>query len=109
MNQKGISRDSKQQRLQVGDKVMQIRNNYDKEVFNGDLGIVSSIDSEEGSVEVDFEGRKVLYESCRPGWRLFWPMPSRCINPRDRNFPASLSPCTPPIIPFCKEILYIRQ
>jgi exodeoxyribonuclease V alpha subunit len=63
LNQKGIPRDNKQQRLQVGDKVMQIRNNYDKEVFNGDLGIVSSIDREEGSVEVDFEGRKVLYET----------------------------------------------
>jgi exodeoxyribonuclease V alpha subunit len=55
--------DGRQRRLQVGDKIMQIRNNYDKEVFNGDQGIVSSIDSEEESVEVDFEGRKVLYET----------------------------------------------
>jgi exodeoxyribonuclease V alpha subunit len=55
--------DPRQQRLFVGDKVMQIRNNYDKEVFNGDLGIVFSIDSEDESLEVDFEGRKVLYET----------------------------------------------
>ena len=50
-------------RLLVGDKVMQIRNNYDKEVFNGDLGIVSATDSGEEGVEVDFEGRRVAYES----------------------------------------------
>ena len=42
---------------------MQIRNNYDKEVFNGDLGIVAAMDSEAESVEVDFDGRPVLYES----------------------------------------------
>ncbi len=52
-----------QSRLQVGDKVMQIRNNYDKDVFNGDQGFVSSIDSTEESVEISYEGRKVLYES----------------------------------------------
>lgn len=54
-------------RLKVGDKVMQIRNNYDKEVFNGDQGIVSSIDSEEESVEVIFDGRRVLYETADLG------------------------------------------
>jgi len=59
--------DGRQRRLQAGDKVMQIRNNYDKEVFNGDLGIVSSVDSEEESVEVDFEDRRVLYESADLG------------------------------------------
>ena len=46
---------------------MQIRNNYDKEVFNGDQGIVMSRDSEEGSLEVNFEGRRVLYESADLG------------------------------------------
>ncbi|UCD66178.1 MAG: ATP-dependent RecD-like DNA helicase [Deltaproteobacteria bacterium] len=54
--------DSRQRRLYVGDKVMQIRNNYDKDVFNGDLGFVSSIDNDEESVEISFEGRNVLYE-----------------------------------------------
>ena len=56
-------------RLRVGDKVMQIRNNYDKDVFNGDLGFVSSIDStaDAESVEISFEGRKVLYESADLG------------------------------------------
>ena len=44
-----------------GDKVMQIENNYDKEVYNGDLGIVSRIDVEAGELAVDFEGREVIF------------------------------------------------
>ncbi|HYG86250.1 MAG TPA: ATP-dependent RecD-like DNA helicase [Azospirillum sp.] len=46
----------------VGDKVMQVENDYDKEVYNGDLGIVSAIDPEEGTLTVDFDGRPVTYE-----------------------------------------------
>tara|TARA_Y100001960_G_scaffold278710_1_gene310362 strand:- start:173 stop:1063 length:891 start_codon:yes stop_codon:yes gene_type:complete len=42
--------------LRVGDKVLQVRNNYDKGVFNGDLGKVVSVDGENEFVEVDFEG-----------------------------------------------------
>jgi exodeoxyribonuclease V alpha subunit len=45
----------------LGDKVMQIENDYDKEVYNGDLGIVSCIDLEEGELAVDFDGREVVY------------------------------------------------
>jgi len=67
LNPGGPYNDSRQRRLLVGDKVMQIRNNYDKEVFNGDLGIVSAIDREEDCVEVEFEGRGVLYESADLG------------------------------------------
>jgi exodeoxyribonuclease V alpha subunit len=44
-----------------GDKVMQVENDYDKEVYNGDLGIVSRIDVEEGEVVVVFEDRKITY------------------------------------------------
>jgi exodeoxyribonuclease V alpha subunit len=44
-----------------GDKVMQAENNYDKEVYNGDLGVVSRIDMEEGELHVDFDGRAVTY------------------------------------------------
>lgn len=44
-----------------GDKVMQIRNDYDREVANGDLGRIVSIDREEGGLEVAFEGRQVAY------------------------------------------------
>src|SRR5215469_13403416 len=44
-----------------GDKVMQVENNYDKEVYNGDLGVVSNIDMEEGELHADFDGRDVTY------------------------------------------------
>jgi exodeoxyribonuclease V alpha subunit len=44
-----------------GDKVMQVENNYDKDVYNGDLGVVSRIDMEEGELHVDFDGRAVTY------------------------------------------------
>jgi exodeoxyribonuclease V alpha subunit len=43
------------------DKVMQVENDYDKDVYNGDLGTVSSIDMEEGELVADFDGRKVSY------------------------------------------------
>lgn len=45
------------------DKVMQIRNNYDKEVFNGDIGRILEIDTEDNTLTVLFDGRKVLYEA----------------------------------------------
>jgi len=48
--------------IKVQDKVMQVRNNYDKEVFNGDIGVVSHIDRDRYRVEVDFYGRPVVYE-----------------------------------------------
>lgn len=46
----------------VNDKVMQIRNNYDKEVFNGDIGVVANVDTEERTLTVIFDGRPVGYE-----------------------------------------------
>ena len=45
-----------------GDRVMQIRNNYDKNVFNGDLGYIHEVDMEERTLMVDFEGLLVEYE-----------------------------------------------
>jgi len=46
----------------LGDKVMQITNNYDKEIFNGDIGWVSRIDQEDREVTIDFDGRLVSYD-----------------------------------------------
>src|SRR5215212_4915279 len=48
-------------RFSPGDRVMETQNDYDREVFNGDLGMVARIDEEEGAVVVDFEGREVVY------------------------------------------------
>jgi exodeoxyribonuclease V alpha subunit len=56
----GISRGAWNFRL--GDKVMQIVNNYDKDVFNGDIGWISKIDPEEKEVVIDFEERAVPYD-----------------------------------------------
>jgi exodeoxyribonuclease V alpha subunit len=44
-----------------GDKVMQVENDYDKDVHNGDLGVVSRIDMEEGELVADFDGREITY------------------------------------------------
>ena len=45
----------------VGDKVMQTTNDYERDVYNGDLGLVSAIDMEEGELTVTFDGRDVIY------------------------------------------------
>jgi len=45
-----------------GDKVMQLRNDYDKSVFNGDIGVISAIDGDEAVVRVEFDGRIASYE-----------------------------------------------
>ncbi len=45
----------------IGDKVMQVANDYEREVYNGDLGMVTGIDTEDGELTVSFEGRAVVY------------------------------------------------
>jgi exodeoxyribonuclease V alpha subunit len=46
----------------IGDKVMQMENNYDKDTYNGDIGIISAIDKDEQAVIIDFYGNKVEYD-----------------------------------------------
>jgi exodeoxyribonuclease V alpha subunit len=48
--------------FRVGDKVLQTRNNYNKQVFNGDLGRIIAIDAEEQTLTVNFDGQRVDYE-----------------------------------------------
>jgi exodeoxyribonuclease V alpha subunit len=50
-------------RLRVGDRVMQIRNDHQREIYNGDLGLVSGLDDETGNVRVLFGEREVELES----------------------------------------------
>ncbi|AEV67602.1 ATP-dependent RecD-like DNA helicase [Acetivibrio clariflavus] len=45
------------------DKVMQVKNNYDKNVFNGDIGIISRIDMEDKTVTISFDGNEVEYDA----------------------------------------------
>jgi exodeoxyribonuclease V alpha subunit len=47
--------------LRIGDKVMQVRNNYDLDVFNGDVGRIESVDEDQQLVKVRFDDRLVLY------------------------------------------------
>jgi exodeoxyribonuclease V alpha subunit len=49
-------------KFRPGDKVLQTQNNYDKDVFNGDVGRVAAIDEAERELVVDFEGRRVAYD-----------------------------------------------
>ncbi len=56
----GITRGSRN--FRINDKVMQIKNNYDKEVFNGDIGRILNIDTENQEVTIVFDGRHVVYE-----------------------------------------------
>ena len=48
--------------LRVSDRVMQLKNDYNREVFNGDLGIVRAMDFTEKEVTIDFDGRDVAYD-----------------------------------------------
>jgi len=48
--------------FRTGDKVMQVVNNYQKEVFNGDIGRITAVHLEQQQLKVDFDGRAVSYE-----------------------------------------------
>ncbi len=48
-------------KFRVGDRVIQIRNNYEKEVFNGDIGNIVSFDPEWNEVTVGFDGKPIVY------------------------------------------------
>ncbi|MDH5742065.1 MAG: ATP-dependent RecD-like DNA helicase [Candidatus Aminicenantes bacterium] len=48
--------------IRIHDKVMQIKNNYEKEIFNGDIGVVADIDKREYRLYVDFDGRIIKYD-----------------------------------------------
>lgn len=49
-------------KYKVGDRIMQMRNNYDKEVYNGDIGLIMDIDEEAQIISIDYEGRIVAYD-----------------------------------------------
>jgi exodeoxyribonuclease V alpha subunit len=58
--EEGVSRMGRLYR--IGDKVMQISNNYDKEVYNGDIGRITDIDTEGQEVLVSLDGREIPYD-----------------------------------------------
>ncbi len=63
LNQAGDEISYGAERYRVGDKMMQTRNNYDKDVFNGDIGRVISVDRERRSLTVRFDTAAVTYEA----------------------------------------------
>jgi exodeoxyribonuclease V alpha subunit len=62
LNDSGNTIESRGQKLRPGDKVIQTRNDYDREVFNGDIGYIESVDPEERSLNVRFEHGSVEYD-----------------------------------------------
>jgi exodeoxyribonuclease V alpha subunit len=59
-NQRGLRAASAEYR--VGDKIIQLRNNYDKNLFNGDIGTVIATDTENGTLDAEFEGERHTFE-----------------------------------------------
>lgn len=49
--------------FRVGDRVMQLRNNYDKDVFNGDVGFIKAVNTDDRSLIVTFDGKPVKYDA----------------------------------------------
>jgi exodeoxyribonuclease V alpha subunit len=56
----GIIRGSRN--FRVNDKVMQVRNNYDKDVFNGDIGRIIRVSTEDQEVTISFDGKRITYD-----------------------------------------------
>jgi len=62
LNPDGPALESRGQKLRLGDKVMQTKNDYERETFNGDIGVVSAVDAENRKLSVRFEQRDVEYD-----------------------------------------------
>ena len=63
LNRSGGARVQRMGRMfREGDKVMQVRNNYDKDVYNGDIGTITSINGEEGKLVVKMDAGFVPYD-----------------------------------------------
>lgn len=62
LNPSGATIECFGRKFRVRDKVMQIRNNYDKNVFNGDVGFIEEIDEDDMMVTIAFDGRSVEYD-----------------------------------------------
>lgn len=62
LNPSGTSLEYRGTTFRVGDKVMQLKNDYEREVYNGDVGEISSMDAEARELTVRFEQREVSYE-----------------------------------------------
>ncbi|MCD6224182.1 MAG: ATP-dependent RecD-like DNA helicase [Deltaproteobacteria bacterium] len=62
LNPSGVGIVRGNRNFRVNDKVMQIRNNYDKNVFNGDIGRIIKVSTEDQEVSISFDGRRIAYD-----------------------------------------------
>ncbi len=76
-----------------GDKVMQIENDYDKEVYNGDIGRVVSVDLEAGALVVDIDGREIPYDASELD-RLVLAYATTIHKAQGSEYPAVVVPLT---------------
>jgi exodeoxyribonuclease V alpha subunit len=63
LNPQGLEAVTGWKRLRVGDRVMQVSNDYEREVYNGDLGRIVAAREAQGDVVVEFDGRAVAYDA----------------------------------------------
>jgi exodeoxyribonuclease V alpha subunit len=61
LNPSGPALESRGQKLRLGDKVMQTRNDYERETFNGDVGQIAAVDVRERTIKVQFDDKLVEY------------------------------------------------
>jgi len=62
LNPKGLELTRGQTRFRLGDRVLQTKNDYEKDVFNGDLGHIVDVNVKDGELLVSFDGRSVAYD-----------------------------------------------
>jgi exodeoxyribonuclease V alpha subunit len=86
-----------------GDKVMQIENDYDKEVYNGDIGYIDDVDPEVGELAASFDGRSVTYgfgelDTLVPAYA------ATIHKSQGSEYPAVIIPFSPSTTRCCSEI-----
>ncbi|MBF0100765.1 MAG: ATP-dependent RecD-like DNA helicase [Desulfobacterales bacterium] len=62
LNPDGMAIERGSRQFRINDKVMQIRNNYDKEVYNGDIGRITAINPEDHELCITFDNRQIIYD-----------------------------------------------
>jgi exodeoxyribonuclease V alpha subunit len=67
LNPRPVAVETRGSTFKPGDKVMHLKNNYQKEVFNGDIGTISNIDKKRGVLAVEYYGRSVDYDFAEMG------------------------------------------
>ena len=90
--------------FKLGDKVMQIVNNYDKEVFNGDIGWISRINREDRELTIDFDGRLITYDFSDLD-EVVLAYAISVHKSQGSEYPAVILPCHDPALPAPSEEL----